>query len=106
TVSTRLYFAAFAGLAVAIGLGLTDREEVATARSAAGTGRAWLAGGACLHGTLVGLLLIVLTYGFSVPSIHPSAPRFVLLWLFFGTWVCGVALLAADSSIGDSASPR
>jgi tetratricopeptide (TPR) repeat protein len=106
TVSTRLYFAAFAGLAVAIGLGVSDGEEIPTPRNATAAARAWPSGGASLHGAMVGLVLIVLTYEFSLPSIHPSAPRFVVLWLFLSTWFCGLILLVADSSSGDREAPR
>jgi len=100
TVSTRLYFAAFAGLAVAIGVGLTDDEEARATRSAEATSD-MLDGSGLLHGAIVGLILIVLTYEFSVPSLQPDAPSFVVLWLLLGTWVGGLILLLPNPSTVD-----
>jgi len=96
TASTRLYFAVFAGLAVVIGTGLSDGQDAVEPPSPR-----WPTGSVLVHAAMVGLVLVVLTYEFSVPSLRSAAPGFVLLWLFFGTWVCGGLLLAADSSIAN-----
>ena len=105
TASTRLYLAVFAGLAVAIGVGSTEGEGTVP-RSPLWKGRTLPSGSVSLHGALVGLILIVLTYEFSVPSLRPGAPGVVVLWLLLGTWVGGLILLGADSFISDSAPRR
>ena len=106
TASTRLYLAAFAGLAVAIGMGLSNDEDTSATPSPQWHRRRLPTGSVFVHATTVGLMLVVLTYEFSVPSLRPAAPGFVLLWLFLGTWVCGLLLLVADSSIADETPPH
>jgi Flp pilus assembly protein TadD len=88
TTASRLYLGVFAGLAFAIGVGGRSADTDESEESAGGS--------VLLHATIAGVVLMLLTYAFSVPSIDPAAPRFVLLWLFLGTSLAGFTLLVAD----------
>jgi uncharacterized membrane protein HdeD (DUF308 family) len=94
TVSTQLYLAVYAAVAVAIGGGAIGS---AADRNPQGNQDAELSV-PLPHAAMVGLLLIVLTYAFSLPSLNPQSPRFVLLWLFGGTWLGGGVLMMSDAA--------
>jgi len=95
-VATRLYFWLYAGLAIAIartaaeGDGRDGHGELPAQRSA---------GGDVLGlGTLVGLILVVLTFDFYKPTAALSAQGYILVWLFAGVWLFAAIVVIAQSA--------
>lgn len=104
TASTRLYFTAFAALAVAIA---TRSDSVEGNDESRGEKpRTWMSAGVLLPTALIGVVLALLTYEFSVPSIDPAAPGFAVLWLFLAVWLAGLVLLVVATLPSDGINRR
>ncbi|HXQ20740.1 MAG TPA: O-antigen ligase family protein [Candidatus Acidoferrales bacterium] len=86
--STRLYFWMLAGLAVAIGMRRSARP-IAGVPSLSEDGRALVEGG------LAGLLLIVLTFDFCVPTLDLRTHAGALLGVLLSGWVLGLIFVVA-----------
>jgi membrane-associated phospholipid phosphatase len=100
TVSTELYLAVYAALAV----GGTVEESIAPVNP---DDEEYPQSSAPLsHAAMAGLLLIVLTYAFSLPSLNPHAPGFALFWLYAGVWVAGLLLMMSDVSMLQGPAPQ
>ncbi|MFI5366373.1 MAG: tetratricopeptide repeat protein [Candidatus Binatia bacterium] len=99
--TTGLYYWAFAGLAVAIGMRrsasrMPDMESGPPSLSEGGS--------ALTEGAVAGLALIVLTFNFCVPTLDPRAHAGVLLGLFLSVWTLGLLLVVGPASC--AATPR
>ncbi len=93
--ATRLYFWVYAGLAVV--LARTASESCAREPGPPLPQRP-SSGGVLVLGSLVGLLLVVLTFDFYKPTAVLSTQGYVLVWLFAGAWLFAAIVVIAESA--------
>jgi tetratricopeptide (TPR) repeat protein len=91
--STRLLFAVYTALAVAVGVTARDAEDGSPA-----TFRVMPASSGFDYGITVGLVLILQTFAFYRPEFDFRANAAPLLAMFLGEWVLGAVLAATASA--------
>ena len=100
TAATRLYFWAYAGLALATGLSVESREAGGAGLDASpAEEKVPVADVSVLvQGATVGLLLIVLTFDFYKPGVSLSVQHYVVVWLFAALWGWSGLLIVAETA--------